>query len=189
MSLLLYPQIHASDALTITTTAATAVATAIDAIAGTRCEIKWVNDVYLRERKVCGILTESQISESGMLDFAVLGIGVNLVAPEGGFPDDISMRAGAVFDTLPHGAASELTAGIVNEFFRLYDSPHDVCLQKYRERSNLIGREVDVMRVVDGTTTPAKVVAIDDSYALIVEFENGTKEALSSGEVSIREHK
>ena len=190
MSLILRPRVHASEAIKITTTAAVAVARAIDASAGTRCEIKWVNDVYISGRKVCGILTESKINSDGMLDFAILGIGVNLVPPEGGFPAEIADRAGAVFDVLHDNADNLLAAGIINEFLRLYGVAHSrECLDEYRSRSCVIGREVDVMRVVDGDTTPATAVDIDDEFRLIVRCADGRTEALGSGEVSVRAQK
>ncbi len=187
MSLLLHPKYGVHDATRITTAAAVAVARAIDRVADVRCDIKWVNDVYLRGKKICGILTEAQISADGALDFAVLGIGINLTEPVGGFPSDIASRAGAVFDTLPNGADNTIAAEVINEFYRLYNSADTSYIGEYRERSNLIGREVDVMRVVDGDTTPATVIGIDDDFSLVVEYKGGKREALSSGEVSVRE--
>ncbi len=186
MSLLLFPQNRAYDALYITTAAAVAVARAIDKVANVRCEIKWVNDVYLNGRKICGVLTEGQASESS-LDFAVLGIGINLTAPEGGFPSDIALRAGAVFEVLPHDADNKIAAEVINEFYRLYSSAEISFANEYRERSNLIGREVNVMRITDGEATPATVIGIGDNFSLIVEYENKKREALTSGEVSVRE--
>ncbi len=186
MSLLLYPKNSAQDALRITTAAAVAVSRAIDRVAGTRCEIKWVNDVYLNGRKVCGILTEGQLG-TDRLDFAVLGIGINLTEPTGGFPSDIVSRAGAVFETLPDGADNAIAAEVINEFYRIYESEGTDYIDEYRERSCLTGREVDVMRVADGDTTPATVIGIGDDFSLTVEYVNGKREALTSGEVSVRE--
>ena len=90
----------------ITTAAAVAVAEAIDQLTGQQAKIKWVNDVYLRGRKVCGILTEAAVDfESSGLHYAILGIGINLRAPEGGFPPEIAGVAGALFhDEVPPGA-------------------------------------------------------------------------------------
>ncbi len=186
MSLLMYPQSSAQDALHITTAAAVAVARAIDRATGERCEIKWVNDVYLRGKKVCGILTEGQLG-ADRLDFAVLGIGINLTEPKGGFPSDIAARAGAVFDTLPSGADNAIAAEAINEFYRIYRNEGSSYINEYRERSCLTGRTVDVMRVVDGDTTPATVIGIGDDFSLTVEYADGKREALTSGEVSVRE--
>lgn len=199
MSLLLYPKSCAKDALRITTAAAVAVSRAVDRVLVesyerefnfsplARCEIKWVNDVYLYGKKICGILTEAQIGSDGTHDFAILGIGINLADPIGGFPSDIASRAGTVFDILPENADNAIAAAVINEFYRIYTDADASYIDEYRSRSNLTGREVDVMRVVDGDVTQATVIGIDDDFSLIVEYGNGKKEVLSSGEVSVRE--
>lgn len=77
----------AESSLLITTAAAVSAAEAIEAVSGKKTEIKWVNDILTDGKKVCGILTEAALSlESGSLDYAVLGIGVNLREPEGRIP-------------------------------------------------------------------------------------------------------
>ena len=81
--------------LDVTPMAAVAVSRTLDKIFGVKTRIKWVNDVYLDGKKVCGILTKAQ-SKNGKTDFIVVGIGINLFAPEGGFPDDIKNIAGFV---------------------------------------------------------------------------------------------
>ena len=81
--------------LDVTPMAAVAVSRTLDKIFGVKTRIKWVNDVYLDGKKVCGILTKAQ-SKNGKTDFIVVGIGINLFAPEGGFPDDIKNIASFV---------------------------------------------------------------------------------------------
>ena len=55
-----------------------------------------------RQKKVCGILTEAAVDlESGMLDYAVLGLGFNLVQPSGGWPKELAAVAGSLFDSAP----------------------------------------------------------------------------------------
>ena len=98
MSILLRPTFSAERALFITTAAAVAVCRAIEQETGLKPQIKWVNDIYLHEKKICGILTESSINfETKGLKWAVLGIGLNLSEPEGGFPEEIRSVAGALF--------------------------------------------------------------------------------------------
>ena len=94
-SLLLRPHCTAEKSLFITTTAAVAVCEAIEQVTGLNPQIKWVNDVYLNEKKVCGILTEASVDfENGGLNWAVLGIGINIAVPEEGFPEEIRSIAG-----------------------------------------------------------------------------------------------
>ncbi len=189
MSLLLHPKMRASSALNVTTAAAVAVSRAIEAVSGKKCTIKWVNDVYIEGRKVCGILTESKIADNGELSYAVLGIGINLTPPEGGFPDDIKNRAGAVFDDLSLDCDNRIAAAVINEFMSLYRGGLNTSdyLEEYRRRSHLIGRRVDVMRVHDGEARVAEVLSVDDECSLVVRYDDGTVEALSSGDVSVRE--
>ena len=103
LSILLRPDFKPEDALFLTTIAAVATAKAIESVSDKEAKIKWVNDVYLDNKKVCGILTESALSsDMEKLDYAVVGIGINLCPPEGGFPDDIKNIASknSVVDTI-----------------------------------------------------------------------------------------
>ena len=186
MSLLLRRNLKATDAMHLTTIAAVAVSRAIDAVAGVNSSIKWVNDIYLNGKKVCGILTEGKTSPDGMLDFAVVGIGVNLTEPLGGFPSDIAGRAGAVFKTLPDDADNMLAARILNEFFEFIGGNAKDYVSEYRKRSFIIGKEIDVISLPTEKSRAAKAIGIDDEYRLIVRYEDGQCEALSSGEVTIR---
>ena len=81
--------------LDVTPMAAVAVSRVLDKNFGVETRIKWVNDVYLDGKKVCGILTKAQ-SKDGETDFIVVGIGINLFAPEGGFPEEIRNTSGFV---------------------------------------------------------------------------------------------
>ena len=84
------PDIPASDSLFLTTSAAVAVAKAIEDVSDKKAKIKWVNDVFVDNKKVCGILTEATFNmETGKLNYAIVGIGINVCFPEGGFPEEI----------------------------------------------------------------------------------------------------
>ncbi len=180
MSILLRPALPASESLMITTAAAVAVSQAIGELTDTEPAIKWVNDIYIGERKICGILTESSITAGGILDYAVLGIGVNVA--ESVFPEDIRDIAGTL------GADAwirpRLAGRILTRFFRIYDDlPSKGYMEEYRRRSFLIGRNVTYESGNQRYT--GKVTGIDDEARLIVE-RNGTIDILSSGEISVR---
>ena len=189
MSLLFYPKSNIADTSLITTAAAVAVSRATTRLANVECKVKWVNDIYVNDKKVCGILTEGQFRSDGTLDYAILGIGINLLPPVDGFPDDIANRAGAVFEELPCDGDNILAATIVNEFMTLFRAGLDkrMFLDEYRSRSCVTGKKVDVIRIVGGTAIPAVAIGIDDSCRLIVRYDDGTTEALESGDVTIRE--
>ena len=104
LSLLLRPKLSAQDALLLTTCAAAAVALAIEACAGVEAQIKWVNDVFCRGKKVCGILTEAALDlESGGLQYAIVGMGVNLFPPGPGGSRRTCPRPGRCTPPAPRG--------------------------------------------------------------------------------------
>ncbi len=187
-SVLLRPYVKALDATLITTAAAVAVASSIETVTGTDAKIKWVNDVFCHGKKVCGILTEGAFDmESGGLEYAVLGIGINIKRPAGGYPPEISHVAGAVYESGEPEAEtrSRLIAAVLTKFWVYYNNLTDKAfLPEYRSRSFVIGKDVDV--IMGDALRKARAVDIDDECRLVVRYEDGVIEALSSGEVSIR---
>lgn len=187
MSILLRPEISAADALQITTCAAVAVVQAAEAAAKRPAQIKWVNDVYMSGKKICGILTEGAFDlESGGLEYAVLGIGVNMTPPPDGFPPPLQKIAGALFDKKPAlDVRCRIAADILDRFFALYRANEKSArLAEYRRRSLLTGQNVLVLRGTD--CFPATALGIDDDFCLHVRYADGSEAHLSSGEVSIK---
>ena len=186
LSLLLRPKLPAAEAVAITGIAAVAVVRALGDLGVGGAGIKWVNDIYLRGRKVCGILTEATLDmESGGLDYAVLGIGVNLFSPPGGFPPELTEIAGAVFPGKPEDdERSRLIAAILDRFLPLYRAlPDKGWLEEYRSRSILTGREVRFLR--EGREQRGLALGVDDSARLLLRLSDGEETALSSGEVQL----
>ena len=188
LSILLRPTFSAEKSLFITAAAAVAVSDAIEEISGKTTGIKWVNDVFIGNKKVCGILTEAAVDfETGGLYYAIPGIGVNIYHPAGGFPPEIRDIAGAVFDTEPDekDLKQKLAAAVINNFFDIYNNiENSDFMQKYKQKSCILGKEIFVLR--NETKTKATVLDIDEKAGLVVKYENGEVETLSSGEVSIR---
>ncbi|MCF0123917.1 MAG: biotin--[acetyl-CoA-carboxylase] ligase [Ruminiclostridium sp.] len=187
MSLLLRPDMAAREALSLTTCAAASVALAIEETAGVEAGIKWVNDVFCRGKKVCGILTEAALDlETGGLQYAIVGIGVNLFPPEGGFPATLP-EAGAVFDARPRGleGRSQLAGRILDHFFsfypRLTEKPF---FEDYRKRSLVLGQPITILE--RGKTRPAVALDLEPDFSLRVRESDGSLNLLTSGEVSIR---
>ncbi len=186
-SVILRPKLSLEDSLLITTATAVAVAQAMEAVAGVEAGIKWVNDIFVAGKKVCGILTEASINfELGSLEYAVVGIGINIETRD--FPEEIHKVAGSLFVNKPENApvTSLLVAEVLNNLAKCMNSLTDKCyLEEYRKRSFLIGRDILVMK--GKQTIPAKAIDIDEKARLVVEYENGDREALNSGEVSVRQ--
>ena len=199
MSMLLRPRCaDPAQAVRLTTIAAVAVCEAVEQISGRKAEIKWVNDVYVGGRKVCGILTEASFSlEGGTLDYAVVGIGINAYEPAGGFPAEIASVAGAAFDHRVSNGRSRLAAAVMDRFMYYYgkfleDQATEAAggrgeyayASEYRKRCFVIGKEIDVITPV--SRTKAVATGLTDDCRLIVRYEDGTVEELGSGEISIR---
>lgn len=186
VSILLKPDIAAEDATFITTTAAVAVCDAVGAVSDRIPEIKWVNDVFIDGKKICGILTEASLSmESGRIEYAVLGTGINVYTPEGGFPQEIRSIATSVFDRPQPDAKNRLIAEYLNSFMpRFRDLGGSDTIAEYRRCSFVVGRTITV--ISGAVETRATALGVDDRCRLLVEYGDGTRAALSSGEISIR---
>lgn len=200
LSMLLRPHgLSASEAQRFTTMAAVSVCEAIEEVTGKDPGIKWVNDIFINGRKVCGILTEASLDlESSAVDYAVVGIGINLFTPEGGFPEEISSVAGAVFsedevssEDFPD-IRSRLAASVISHFRRRYlaacgpsGAGFASHISEYRRRCIVTGREINVI-MPGSDPRPAIALDVDDECGLKVRYEDGTEETLRSGEISIR---
>jgi len=186
VSLLLKPKIAPDDATLITTTAAVAVCGAVEALSGEPASIKWVNDVFMRGKKICGILTEGSFDmESGQFEYAILGTGINVLEPDGGFPAEIRDIAGSVLVSPAPDAKNRMIAAYLNHFLPLYRAlGSSETNAEYRRRSFVLGRQVNV--ITEGGATPARAIDVDDHCRLVVEFADGHREALSSGEISVK---
>ena len=187
LSMLLRPsETSATIATRYTTAAALAVCEAIEATTDKSPRIKWVNDVLIDGRKVCGILTEAQVGlENGLVEYAVVGVGIDLYRPKVAIPKELREVVGFVFDEARGGRLNRFAAEFLNRFTsrRLAGNASDD-LEEYRRRLLAQGREGDVLFGTDRRRV--KILDVDEDYRLIVETEDGTREALSSGEVSVR---
>lgn len=176
-----------SDATLITTAAAVAVCRAIESLTPLRPQIKWVNDLYLDGKKLCGILTEAVTDlESGAIESVVVGMGINFKHSEIALPEEVAAVAGTLFGIeQPTISRNRLVAEIINELFELWDGlSNRGFLTEYRSRSMLLGQEIVYSRA--GEKYAAIAEEIDDDGALIVRMNNGERITLRSGEVSVR---
>lgn len=185
LSLLLHPQETLPvQAARITTMAALAACQAIEAVTDQTPQIKWVNDIFIDGKKVCGILTEGSFNlETGQLDDVVVGVGFNVYPPAGGFPPEIAEIADSILQKQHSGTKNKLAAAFLNFFFQIYREENDYA-PAYRARSMVIGKPI----VVSTPTASRNALAldIDRDCRLIVRYEDGSIASLSSAEVSIR---
>jgi BirA family biotin operon repressor/biotin-[acetyl-CoA-carboxylase] ligase len=152
---------------------------------GIDCGIKWVNDLYVDNRKTAGILVESALNQDGSFLYAVVGIGVNLFPPEEGFPEPIANKAAALFSCAPDEEVRKLfLKRLLLRFKRYYEQLPDITFfDAYRDRligigSRVLVSEPDGMRY--GTS-----IGIDRDFQLLVRFDDGTEAALDRGDVTL----
>ena len=144
----------------------------------------------LHGKQVCGILTEGSANfESGLIESAVIGIGVNICAK--GMPDALKDIAGGVIGENDKMRRSDLCAAIVTELIFLLEGGESVkkeAIQEYKSRSLLIGKTVTVSPVIgeEKTNYTCVVTGITDDAKLEVRLTDGTVRYLDSGEVSLR---
>lgn len=170
LTVLLRPGLPPEDLPLLTPMAAVAVCRAVEAVCGLSPKIKWVNDLYLNDKKLCGILCE------GVGDAVAVGIGMNLRTPPEGFPTELNATAP------DRPVEREPLARAIREQL-LRAEPYE-CMAEYRARNLTPGREVTV-RCVSGEHYPARAVDIDDRGRLIVE-RDGERLTLDSGQVSVK---
>lgn len=186
-SLLLRPRPdQLADVTLLTTAAGVAVCRALERTAGVQAEIKWVNDLYLNGKKICGILTEGVTDfESGMIESVVIGYGINF-RDDAHLPEELRSIVGSVFGAEPPTVTrSALAAAMLAELLPLAeDLSSRSFLPEYRRRSMLLGREIVFSRA--GGRFAAVAEEIDDDGGLVVRLPDGSRETLRSGEVSVR---
>lgn len=183
ISFLTHPMAKPEDAVGITAYAAVKLCHAVESLTEERFGIKWVNDLYLKGKKVAGILTEGAFDEHGGLRYAICGIGVNVLENDFG---ELSEIAGSIEElTGKRLDRNLLTARIISAFLSDFgDFRRDGIIDEYINRSFLVGKNVTVRKVSE--SYPARVVGIDRDYSLILD-RDGEQERLFTGEVSVTE--
>jgi BirA family biotin operon repressor/biotin-[acetyl-CoA-carboxylase] ligase len=193
MSILFRPNLECEKATLFTTAAALAVAKAIRETVCYEANIKWVNDVLMDGKKVCGILTEGKIDpSSGKMGYVVLGIGINVMEPEGGFPDDISQIATSIVNLKDRkcdddNLMNKLVAKILDNLYFYYNDVNldeEFIRYEYIPFSSTLGKDINIL---DGDEIEeARAIGISENIGLIVKNAKGIR-TLYSGEISIRE--
>lgn len=186
LSIIIKPNFDINKSVLVTTAASVAVCRALKDICGADPKIKWVNDIYINNKKVCGILTEAITDfESGQIETLVVGIGINCSTE--GLPMDLLKIAGAVEGEY---SRNQLAARIITEVLSLSSNLESgAFIDEYRQLSLAIGKTIKVYKggySENSTGVTAKVLDIDDNGGLHVLYSSGEQETLCSGEISIR---
>lgn len=187
MSIILRPNLTAMDSVLITTSSSVIICESIKKVTGIDCQIKWINDIYLNNKKVAGILTEASTNfESGTIDYLILGIGINFNQPKDDFPDELKSIASSLFNNNSNNInrnmlCAEIISNILDMIPRIknYDF-----ISEYKKRSIVLNQEI--IYISSGISSKGKAININCDGSLVVEHDDGSIKILNSGEVSIR---
>lgn len=161
----------------LTLIAAVATADAIKTVCGDDVSIKWVNDIYIGNKKCCGILAETSENLKG---FAIVGIGVNI----GSVPKEVQDIACGVTKK-DENTKWQLLLSILENFKTAYEHfDAKIIVGAYKNRCSTIGKTVKVLKN-DGDEYLARAIDIDDDGHLVVQTDKVEKRVLDSGEVKI----
>ena len=188
LSVILRPGCRAEELMHLTCAAGVAACDAIESVSGFRPGVKWINDLIANDRKLGGILTELSIAPDGMVNYAVIGIGINCSQKTEDFPADIQGIAVSL-ETVTEKSCNQpaLAAELICQLQKIADrllAEKEHIMVLYRHDCLTVGKQVTVIR--GDTQTNATALSIDDDGGLLVRYEDGAEETVSSGEVSVR---
>jgi BirA family biotin operon repressor/biotin-[acetyl-CoA-carboxylase] ligase len=166
----------------LTLTAAVAAREVCEEFSGRDLTVKWVNDLYIQDRKLAGILAETALDDKNQLAGVVVGIGINLAAPAK-WPRELKQRAGALFaEPVSKQVRFQLIDDLCSRYLDLLSKPWPEIIAAYREKQYLAGREIVVD---DGHKKTAGLFAgIDEEGRLVLQTENG-KQSFAAGTVRL----
>ena len=186
MSIILRPEeMPQIDPSLMTAYSAVVVSEVLEQLSGEKIGIKWVNDLFLNGKKVCGILTEAVSNlETGCLDWIVVGIGINVSTKSELFSKNVQSVATALFNN-KKTIRNKIAANVINQFFlQASNMTQKSMMQQYREKSIVVGQLVSIVSGADSYV--AQVEDIKDNGSLMIKLSNGETRELRFGEVSLK---
>ena len=210
LSIIYAPKGGITDPAKITAFSAVAVCRTVKELYGIECQIKWINDIYLNGKKICGILTEGFTDfETGTIESAIIGIGINIRDNPAFLQNNVSQIAGSIESVIHVNAPviqdntsvipvpdtgissnisrCKLAAHVYANVLKILEEDQSAIISEYKKASFLIGKTITVHPIIgdDKSTYTAKAIDIDQNASLLVELPDGTRKTLSSGEVSL----
>ena len=187
LSVILRPRCKPEELMHLTCAVGVAAAEAVETVSGIQPQLKWINDLVVGTKKLGGILVEMSV-DKGLVDYAIIGIGINCGQTQDAFAPEIAHMATSL--SLVSGAAippEKLAAALVEAFWRMDPillTQKDRLMAAYKSRCITLGKSVQVIRA--DSLRPGKALDLDMEGGLLVEYEDGSREIVSSGEVSVR---
>ncbi len=185
LSLVLRPGFQPAEAPKTTLLAGVALAEALLPIVPTPVTIKWPNDILAGGKKVAGILVEAA-TQIDAIDYMIVGIGINVNMPAGGFPPELGERATSLAAEIGHTVSRAGVLGdVLERFEREYDRAEregfGPAIRRWRELSDMAGRRVRVHSF--GGPLEGVIAGIDDDGVLLLTGAGGALERVMAGDV------
>jgi BirA family biotin operon repressor/biotin-[acetyl-CoA-carboxylase] ligase len=185
-SLLLRPRIHKDQVFVTTMILALATIEAVKSRTGLTSTIKWPNDIFVRGKKLGGILTEFSLHQEE-IDYVVVGLGLNVNWSPHQTEDASRLATSILAETGARISRNDLLVTLLRIFEPYYGEVLSGQIEDFyrtwNEASMIIGRNVEIVTPVE--KTQGRALRIDRSGALIIEDEAGTEQRIISGEVSV----
>ncbi len=184
LSTIIKMQLKLSDVSLITVISALSVCKAITKLTGIKPEIKWINDIFINGKKVCGILTEAVSDfETQTSNAIVAGIGINVSTGKNLFPKELQNKATSVGSK--NLSRNLFIAEIINDFYlRLKDIRDKKIIEEYKSLSLVLNKEIKYLK--DETVITARAVDINDKGNLVVQDKADKISVLEAGEISVK---
>jgi len=174
----------------LTLFSAVAVCRVIENVSNISPKTKWVNDIFVDGKKVCGILTEAvSMLESSDIHYMIVGIGINLTTPDANFPDELKNIAGSLFKSNnPPVTRDKIAFEIIQQFLSAGEHIDEVkMLDEYKQKMFLLGKKITVSFPGSHSDAfDAIAIDVDNTGRLVVQKENGEIMSLHNGDITTK---
>ena len=187
LSVILRPNCAPEKLMHLTCAAGVAMMEAVENASGLRPQVKWINDLVVGTKKLGGILAEMSV-DKGIVEYAIIGIGINCLQKAGDFPPEIaglatSLSLASGKDIPPDALAAAMVEALWKMDGALFARKSQLMAQ-YKDNCITLGKDIQVIR--GDTIRPGKAYDLDEDGGLWVEYPDGNRECVASGEVSVR---
>ena len=187
-SVILRPNCRAEELMHLTCAAGVAACEAVETISGYRPGIKWINDLVAESKKLGGILTELSVDAgTGLVSYAVIGIGINCNHSPSDFSEELQEIAISLKTvTGQQVEIPKLASALIRALYQMDATlltAKDAIMDRYRKNCVTLGKPV---KVIGQEVRKAVALDVDPEGGLVVRYENGSTDTVSSGEVSVR---
>lgn len=189
LSVIFRPQVKPGEMFLLTAISSIAVVRAIEQVTSLDAMIKWPNDIYINNKKVCGILTESEASADG-IHFVVVGIGLNVNFNPEQYPEIYDIATSLKQETGTKVSRIALIQEILMEMehgsYKLGEGKTTDIIGEWSRYSLILGKSVEIISFDNKEYGIAE--KIEDDGTLILKKDDGTRKKIVFGDVSLRMH-